>query len=69
MASDGSFLVEEFIDAITSQLDRVQDALRVKAVNRPLTYALKDLSLELKVFVDMDEQGNVLRVAEWELRL
>jgi hypothetical protein len=33
--------------------------LRVKAVNRPLTYALKDLTLELKVFVDMDAQGNV----------
>ena len=33
--------------------------MRVKAVNRPLTYALKDLTLELKVFVDMDAQGNV----------
>ena len=59
MVGDGSFLVEEFINAITSQLDRVQDSLRVKAVNRPLTYALKDLTLELKVFVDMDAQGNV----------
>jgi hypothetical protein len=59
LAADGSFLVEEFINAITSQLDKVQDALRIKAVNRPLTYALKDLTLELKVFVDMDPQGNV----------
>jgi hypothetical protein len=59
VVGDGSFLVEEFINAITSQLDRVQDSLRVKAVNRPLTYALKDLTLELKVFVDMDAQGNV----------
>ncbi len=59
MVGDGGFLVEEFINAITSQLDRVQDSLRVKAVNRPLTYALKDLTLELKVFVDMDAQGNV----------
>ncbi|MES1245548.1 MAG: hypothetical protein ABUT39_28340 [Acidobacteriota bacterium] len=59
MAGDGSFLVEEFIDSITSQLDRVQDSLRVKAVNRPLTYALKDMSLELKVFVELDTQGKV----------
>ena len=59
MAGDDGFLVEEFINAITSQLDRVQDALRIKAVNRPLTYALKDLTLDLKVFVDMDAQGNV----------
>ena len=54
-----SFLVEDFIDSITSQLDRVQDALRIKAVNRPLTYALKDLSLELKVFIELDPQGRV----------
>jgi len=57
--SEGSFPVEDFITAITSQLDRVQDSLRVKAVNRPLTYALKDLALELKVFVEMDQQGKV----------
>jgi hypothetical protein len=56
---DGSFLVEDFIDAITSQLDRVQDALRVKAVNRPLTYALKDLAQELKVSVMVDPDGRV----------
>ena len=59
MVGDGSFLVEEFIDSITSQLDRVQDSLRIKAVNRPLTYALKDMSLELKVFVELDPQGKV----------
>lgn len=56
---NGSFLVEEFLEAITSQLDRTQDALRVKALNRPLTYALKDFSLELKAFVEMDSQGSV----------
>jgi hypothetical protein len=55
-----AFLVEDFITSITTQLDRVQDALRVKAVNRPLTYALKELHLELKVFVDMDPQGHVM---------
>lgn len=54
------FLVEDFITSITTQLDRVQDALRLKAVNRPLTYALKELHLELKVFVDMDNQGHVM---------
>lgn len=54
------FLVEDFITSITTQLDRVQDALRIKAVNRPLTYALKELHLELKMFVDMDAHGQVL---------
>jgi hypothetical protein len=59
VGAETSFLVEDFIDSITTQLDRVQDALRIKAVNRPLTYALKDLSLELKVFVELDPRGKV----------
>ena len=59
MRNEQGFLVEEFIDSLTSQLDRVQDALRIKAVNRPLTYALKELSLDLKVNVVMDENGQV----------
>jgi hypothetical protein len=56
---DASFLVEDFLGAIASQLDRTQDALALKAVNRPLTYAIKDFTMELKVFVDMDPQGRV----------
>ena len=46
MAGDSSFRCEDFLEAITSQLDRTQDALRLKAVNRPLTYAIRDFSLE-----------------------
>jgi hypothetical protein len=59
MAGDESFLVEDFLQAITSQLDRTQDALAVKAVTRPLTYALREFSMELRVFVEMDEEGSV----------
>jgi hypothetical protein len=59
MAGDGAFLVEEFLQAIASQLDRTQDALAFKAVNRPLTYAIKDFTLGLQVFVEMDGEGNV----------
>ena len=59
MSGTGSFLVEEFINSITVQLDRVQDSLRLKSVNRPLTYALKDFSLDLQVFIELDVQGNV----------
>jgi hypothetical protein len=59
MAADGSFLVEDFVGAIASQLDRTQDALALKAVNRPLTYAIKDFTMELKVFVEMDPEGKV----------
>lgn len=59
MARESSFLVEEFLAAIASQLDRTQDALALKAVNRPLTYAIKDFNLDLKVFVEMDPHSHV----------
>lgn len=59
MNPDAAFLVEDFLEAITSQLDRTQDALRLKAVNRPLTYAIRDFSMDLKVFVEMGPDGQV----------
>lgn len=60
MSADGAFRVEDFLEAITSQLDRTQDALRLKAVNRPLTYAIKEFGLDLKVFVEMDRDAQVV---------
>jgi hypothetical protein len=59
MPEKSGFLVEDFIQSITTQLDKVQDVLRLKALTRPLTYALKDFALDLNVFVDMDADGNV----------
>lgn len=59
-AAVAGFPVEEFLEAITAQLDRTQDALRLKAVNRPLTYAIRDFSMELKVFVELAQDGRVM---------
>jgi hypothetical protein len=59
MSDDGTFLVEDFLEALTSQLDRTQDALRLKALNRPLTYAIRDFALDLRVGVEMDDMGQV----------
>jgi hypothetical protein len=54
--------VEEFLQALTAQLDRAQDALALKVAgtSRPLTWALKDLALELRVFVEVSDTGEVL---------
>jgi hypothetical protein len=59
MPSGAGYPIEEFLEAITAQLDQTQDALRLKAVNRPLTFALKDFNVDLKVFVEMDTAGRV----------
>jgi hypothetical protein len=53
--------VEEFLQAIGEQLDRAQDSLAVKAkTGRPLTWALRDLKVDLQVFVELDDRGRVL---------
>ncbi|GAA3876790.1 hypothetical protein [Celeribacter arenosi] len=59
MPPTNGYPIEEFLEAITAQLDQTQDALRLKAVNRPLTFALKDFNVDLKVFVEMDANGRV----------
>ena len=59
--SGTAFPVEDFLQALTAQLDRAQDTLALKVrTGRPLTWALKDLSLDLHVFVEMDGAGRVL---------
>ena len=56
-----TFPMEDFVQALTAQLDRAQDALALKArTGRPLTFALKDLSLDLRVFCESDPAGRVL---------
>lgn len=58
--NDNSLPIEQFIQALTSQLDRAQDALRLKAVNRPLTFAVKDLTLDLRSHLEI--AGSVVRI-------
>src|SRR5262249_41008264 len=46
--------IEQFIQALTSQLDRAQAALALKAsAGLPLTFAVKDLTLDLRTHVEM----------------
>lgn len=61
--SGRGYPVEEFLQALTAQLDRAQDALALKVTgtDRPLTWALKDLTIDLRVFVQIDQEtGAVL---------
>lgn len=56
-----AFPVEEFVQALSAQLDRAQDALALKArTGRPLTFALKDLSVDLRVFWESRADGKLL---------
>ncbi len=56
-----AYPVDEFLQALTAQLDRAQDALALKVTGtqRPLTWALKDLAIDLRVFIEVTDQGRV----------
>jgi hypothetical protein len=53
--------LEHFIQALTSQLDRAQETMALKArAGLPLTFAVKDVSLDLRTHVDMHD--SVVRI-------
>ncbi|MDD9932731.1 MAG: hypothetical protein OXT09_03970 [Myxococcales bacterium] len=48
------FVVQDFVESLRAQLDRAQDSLAVSVrTGRPLTWALRDVGLELNVFFDL----------------
>ncbi|MBX3086002.1 MAG: hypothetical protein KF716_30480 [Anaerolineae bacterium] len=56
--------IEEFIQALTSQLDRAQVMMAVKArVGLPLTFAVKDITIDLRAHVNMIKNRVLIRPA------
>jgi hypothetical protein len=59
--ADDGLPLEQFIQALTSQLDRAQETMALKArAGLPLTFAVKDLALDLRTHVEM--QDSVVRI-------
>ncbi|MDV3349546.1 hypothetical protein QGP82_12650 [Leptothoe sp. LEGE 181152] len=56
MASSGnkSWNLESFLDSLIFELDKAQDTLSVKGLNRRLTYMVQDMNLELQLFPEFD---------------
>lgn len=61
MASKGnkSWNLETFLDSLIFELDKAQDTLSVKGLNRKLTYMVQDMNLELELFPEFD--GDTVR--------
>lgn len=57
--------IEVFIQALQSQLDRAQTAMALKArnLNLPLTFAVKDISLDLRAHVEVVKNEIIIRPA------
>lgn len=56
--------LESFVDSLVVELDRARETLAVKSVNRPLSYAVKDLSLNLQIFPTYEGNNVRFRTAE-----
>lgn len=42
--------LESFVDALVVELDKTRETLALKAMNRPLSYSVKDMALDLQIF-------------------
>lgn len=46
--------LESFLDSMIVELDKARETLALKAINKPLTYAVKDISMDLQLFPTYD---------------
>lgn len=65
LVQDSGVPFDTFIQALTEQLDKAQAAMAIKArvAKLPLTFAVKDVSLDLRAFVRMIDDEVYLRPA------
>jgi hypothetical protein len=63
--TSASLRLEDFIQAVQSQLDNAQAAMALKArnLNMPLTFAIKDINLDLRAHVEFVESEVRIRPA------
>ncbi len=54
MTANEAWNLESFLNSLIVELDRARETLAVKAINRPLTYAVKDVSLQMQLFPRFD---------------
>lgn len=55
MASNNkAWNLESFVDALVVELDKTRETLALKALNRPLSYSVKDMALDLQIFPTFD---------------
>ncbi|SFD84115.1 hypothetical protein SAMN05518672_103460 [Chitinophaga sp. CF118] len=56
MANDNNkyWNLEDFVDSLVVELDKTRETLAIKAINKPLTYTVKDLAIDLNIFPTFD---------------
>ncbi|UJR82740.1 hypothetical protein [Sandaracinus amylolyticus] len=56
--------LESFVDSLVVELDKTRETLAVKSINKPLTYTVKDVALELQIFPTYDGDAVEFRTAQ-----
>jgi hypothetical protein len=46
--------LEDFVDSLVVELDKTRETLAIKAINKPLTYTVKDMAMDLNIFPTYD---------------
>jgi hypothetical protein len=53
-AENIAWQLEDFVDSLVVELDKTRETLAVKAINKPLTYTVKEVALDLNIFPSYD---------------
>lgn len=51
---NASWKLEDFVNSLVVELDKTRETLAVKALNRPLSYTVRELALDLNIFPTYD---------------
>jgi len=54
MAENSAWQLEDFVDSLVVDLDKTRETLAIKAINKPLTYTVKEVALDLNIFPTYD---------------
>jgi hypothetical protein len=54
MADNAAWKLEDFVDSLVVELDKTGETLAVKAINKPLSYTVKEVALDLNTFPTYD---------------
>jgi hypothetical protein len=53
-AENAAWQLQDFVDSLVVELDRTRETLAVKAINKPLSYTVKEVALDLNIFPSYD---------------
>ena len=54
MAENNAWQLEDFVDSLVVELDKTRETLAVKAINKPLSYSVKEVALDVNAFPTFD---------------